>query len=290
MAIRTDLAVESAEQSGAHLPEGVERECVKKDGVAITTVRVVSEAGAKAIGKPLGQYITIEADNMKSPAVDYDAEIEALAAALTELLPKEGTVLVAGLGNSDITPDALGPKTAAHTFATRHIGGQLAAEAGLSDLRPVAVLATGVLGQTGMESAEIIAAVCESVKPSAVVVIDALACSGIERLGTTVQITDTGISPGSGVQNRRKELSQASLGIPVIAVGVPTVVDMTTIAQDLFGAEELPAHSREQGRAMMVTPREIDVLIDRAAKLLGLGINRALQPSLSIDELAGLVS
>ena len=174
-----------------------------------------------------------------------------------------------------------------------HIRGEIARAAGLEGLRPVAVLAPGVLGQTGIETGELLAAAVEQGKPAAVIAIDALASRSLSRLGCTVQLADTGISPGSGVGNKRKELSRETLGVPVIAMGVPTVVDAMTLAADLLGEEDahrLLTKVQPDGRAMMVTPREIDMLIDRAAFLCSLAVNTALQPTLSPDDILALVS
>ena len=207
-----------------------------------------------------------------------------LAAEIESFIP-EGDILVAGLGNNDITPDALGPQAAAKVLATRHLRDELDndEEQFLTSLRRVSSFAGGVLGQTGIESAEMIRAICRELKPAAVIAVDALACSDVSRLGTTIQISDSGISPGSGVANTRRELSQRVLGVPVIAVGVPTVVDMHTIVRSFTEAEigeELPN--------MMVTPRDIDRLTERASQLIAFGINLALQPTMSFEDVRGL--
>lgn len=289
MGRRTDIAIEST-QLREGLPGGVEQRTDTVQGVDVTTVRIVTEEAARLIGKAPGDYATIEAASLRKPTDSLETEVEVLAHTLTGMLPEKGMVLVAGLGNSDITPDALGPKVLAKIFATRHISGNITGDLGLGSLREVAAMTTGVLGQTGMESAEIIAAVCKDTRPAAVIAVDALACSDIDRLGSTVQVTDTGISPGSGVQNARKELSKATLGVPVIAIGLPTVVDMTTIASDLLGEEDITGRVSERGGQMMVTPREIDLIIERASRLISLGINRALQPELSVPDIEALIS
>ena len=196
-------------------------------------------------------------------------------------------MLVAGIGNKDITPDALGPRCAEGIFSTRHITSELAEEIGLDFLNPVCSLATGVLGQTGIETGEIIKSVADAIKPKAVIVIDALAAAGLERLGRTVQITDTGITPGSGVGNKRAEISKNTLGVPVIAIGVPTVVDAVTLARAMTGNKTATESSEAQN--MMVTPREIDVMIERAAKLISLCVNCALQPETDPELLLSVV-
>ena len=170
-------------------------------------------------------------------------------------------------------------------LATRHIQGEYARSAGLDDLRPTAVLAPGVLGQTGVESGEIVKGLCGVVSPAAVVAVDALASRSLARLGCTVQLCDTGIAPGSGVGNSRKELTETLLGVPVVAVGVPTVVDAATLARDLTGGEESEVAVAPRGAQMMVTPREIDLLIGRASRLVAMAINAALQPAYSPADL-----
>lgn len=179
---------------------------------------------------------------------------EELAEELGHFLPEEGCVFLAGLGNRAITPDALGPRVASKVLATRHLRTALSEEelSYLPELRPVCVLAGGVLGQTGMESAELIEAVCKQIQPAAVVAVDALACAELSRLGKTIQMSDSGISPGSGVANRRAELSRRTLGVPVIALGIPTVVDLHTAVQGIYG-KSVPKDRPN----MMVTPRDI---------------------------------
>jgi spore protease len=169
-------------------------------------------------------------------------------------------------------------------LATRHIRGEFARAAGLDDLRPTAVLAPGVLGQTGTESVEIVRGVCREVQPSAVVVIDALAARSVERLGCTVQLCDSGIAPGSGVGNNRRPLNREVLGVPVIGMGVPTVVDAITLVREYLGSDADDASDGDEP-PMMVTPREIDLVISRAARLVAMAINGALQPAYSPTEL-----
>ena len=226
----------------------------------------------------MGSYITAQVP----PLTDNDEGLAAYARVVGEelrrLLPEKGTVLVAGLGNDSITPDALGPQAAALVLATRHIRGEFARSSGLDDLRSAAVLVPGVLGKTGMESGETIQGVCGMLHPAAVIVIDALAARSLERLGCTVQLCDTGIAPGSGVGNNRPAVSRENLGVPVIGLGVPTVVDARTIAWELTGREEAEAEVAPRGEPMMVTPREIDLMIRRASRLVAMSVNAALQP------------
>ena len=206
-----------------------------------------------------------------------------------------GLVLVAGLGNVEITPDALGPKAASKVLATRHIRGEVARSTGLDRLRAVAVVNTGVTGQTGIETGELLQGVIKNIRPSAMIAVDALASRRLERLGCTVQISDTGISPGASVGNRRVRIGSDTMGIPVIAVGVPTVVDAVTLAFDLLEIDdekesvELSRSVSPQGRSMVVTPKEVDLLIDRAARLISLSVNMALQTDIDTEDLLDLL-
>lgn len=281
MKFRSDLALEQV--AADSLPEGV---TMTRRGKAfrITEILISDDSHRDTIGKGKGRYITLEGGSLSQFSEIYEDMAAELADELGRLIP-DGEVLVAGLGNRDITPDAIGPEAAEKILATRHLRGELddGEEEFLTSLRPVCTFAGGVMGQTGMESAELIRAVCREVKPAAVIAVDALACSDVSRLGTAIQISDSGISPGSGVSNARKALTESELGVPVIAVGVPTVVDMHTIVRSLTGAEidrDLPN--------MMVTPRDIDRLTERASQLLAFGINLALQPTLTFDDVRGL--
>ena len=281
MNIRTDLAVEQIQPDD--IPAGV---TVRSRGkvFGITEIVISDDSCRETLGKGKGRYITLESGDLSRFSDGYENMALELADELRRLVP-DGEVLVVGLGNRDITPDAIGPRIAEKVLATRHLRDELGEnEAGfLGSLRRVSSVAGGVMGQTGIESAELIRAVCAEIKPSAVIAADALACSDVSRLGTTIQICDSGISPGSGVANARRELSQAQLGVPVIAVGVPTVVDMHTIVRSLTGSDldaEIPN--------MLVTPRDIDRLTERASQLIAFGINLALQPTLSFADVQAL--
>ena len=295
MNFRTDLALEKRENIASSKIDGVISKREEKNGVAVTTIFVTNENGAKALGKPVGKYITLEVTPFMKNADLSDGRTEVFAGELLSLLPPEGTVLVAGLGNESITPDALGPRCVSLLLATRHIKKELAKSLGLAPLRPVAGIVPGVLGKTGIETAEIIEAVCKKIKPAALVVIDALASRKLSRLGTTVQMTDTGISPGSGVGNTRTEISEKTLKIPVVAVGVPTVVDGATMAFDVLEGAGVKSDALQKlgsfgsEKLMMVTPKEIDLVIERAAMLISMGINRAMQPALSLDDIIAIV-
>lgn len=289
MCYRTDLAIEKEEFITNESPKGIVKNERTTEKTRITEIEITDSESQEKIGKPIGKYITVEMDELSYDSELLDDRLTSLANEITNLLPKtEGTVLVAGIGNESITPDALGPKCAKLIFSTRHIDSKLKHEIGLEGLNPVCALATGVLGQTGIETGEIIKSVASVVKPKAVIVIDALAAAQLNRLGKTVQLTDTGITPGSGVGNSRAEISEKTLGVPVIAIGVPTVVDAVTLTRDITKTAEFNNNS-EESENMIVTPREIDTVIDRAAKLLALAINCALQPDIEPDLLLSVV-
>lgn len=288
MNARTDLAIEKDSFISGDRPKGIRRKIFETEKTKVTKISVLDKEAADVIGKPVGEYITVELDEFSYDTELLDDRMKSISTQLSSLLPKgDGTVLVAGIGNKDITPDALGPRCAEGIFSTRHITSELAEEIGLDFLNPVCSLATGVLGQTGIETGEIIKSVADAIKPKAVIVIDALAAAGLERLGRTVQITDTGITPGSGVGNKRAEISKNTLGVPVIAIGVPTVVDAVTLARAMTGNKTATENAEAQN--MMVTPREIDVMIERAAKLIALCVNCALQPETDPELLLSVV-
>ena len=287
MEFRTDLALEQRELRGEC--GGVRSEERKNGDVTVSKITVETAEGACSLGKPVGSYITIEMPPLTDSAFAPDERYEVISSELAALLPEEGTVLAVGLGNSRITPDALGPRTASQIAATRHIAGELRRCAGFDELRSCAVITPGVLGQTGIEVLDLLRALCRSIKPSAVIVIDAMASRSPARLGCTVQISDAGISPGAGVGNDRPEISRDELGIPVVAVGVPTVVEAATLAADLTGDSSAASRVSPRGAGMIVTPREIDLLIDRSSRLLALSINHALHPKIDPTELLSLV-
>lgn len=260
------------------------------NGDCVTTViRILNRQGAEAIAKPVGTYITLETRGFPDGASLSDGRIDALCAALEQLLPPAGDILAVGLGNTAITPDALGPECAGQIIATRHLPEETRRELGLTDLRTVSVLTPGVAGRTGIETTEIIASVVKKIRPAAVLTIDALAAGSVTRLAKTVQLCDTGIQPGSGVGNSRKAVNEETLGVPVIAVGVPTVVDAVSLAHDVLGAYEDCAEPPEEYAGMMVTPRDTDVITSSAAKFIALAVNCVLQKSLTREEIAALM-
>jgi len=285
MHFRSDLATECRDP--LRQAPGLHFEEEQAEGYHISRLQVKDEQGSRAIGKPVGMYITIELPPLGEYAELFGPGMERAAEELRALLPREGAVLVVGLGNDRMTPDALGPRCCAQVFATRHITGELAQSAGLGGLRPVACLTPGVLGRTGVESGELIAAAAGALRPAAVITVDALAARRMSRLGCTLQISDSGIVPGSGVGNARLEISRATMGAPVVALGVPTVVDAATLVSDL--TENAQAKPPQDYEGMMVTPREVDLLVERAAKLCAMAINRALQPHLQVEDLLELM-
>ena len=289
---RTDLAVEARalwQERGEPLTtlSGVEARERVREGLPVTTVKILDEAGERALGKPRGTYVTLELEGLSDRAEGiFRRGVSAVAGelrALLDPLAPEGLVLVAGLGNRAITPDAVGPLVHEHTLVTRHLIAQMPER--FSHLRPVASLAAEVLGSTGVESAEVVRAVCERIRPACVIAVDALASRSLKRLCRTVQLSDTGITPGSGVGNHRMGLDRDSLGVPVLAVGVPTVVDGATLASDLTGREVSGVEEN-----FMVTPRDIDSQAADLGKLVGYAIDLALQPELTLEELELLLS
>ena len=291
---RTDLAIEARElwqESAAEQGdlEGVEAKEKTVKGYLVTTVKILDETGEEKLCKPKGTYVTIELDALirrEERAFPNGAAV--LAQELEELLKPagEGGVLIVGLGNEAITPDTIGPKTVKNIMVTRHLKAGMPNEFG--PFREVAAIETGVTGTTGMESAELVRAVVEKIKPACVIAVDALASRQMARVCRTIQITDTGIVPGSGVGNSRAALNKETLGIPVIAVGVPTVVDAATLAMDIAekaGSKDIRAEEfKNLGGDMIVTPREIDASTKDIAKLVGYGINLALHKGLTVED------
>ena len=291
---RTDLALEAKELWAESAEketklEGVRARDSLREGYQVTTVDILDEQGASSLGKPVGSYVTVQLEALARREEDaFGRAARAIAAELNGLLklPEEATCLVVGLGNRAITPDAIGPGVADHTMVTRHLVEQVPEHFG--SFRPVAALAAGVLGTTGVESGELVKAVAEKIRPGCIIAVDALASRSMDRVCTTVQLANTGIVPGSGVGNHRAALNRETLGVPVIAVGVPTVVDAGTLAADILaeaGQEGLdPEALAGAGEGLMVTPRDIDQRVADLVKVIGYGINLALQPGLTIED------
>ena len=290
---RTDLALEAQElwqESAGEQTQlkGVQARDSQREGYAVTTVRILDQEGAQALGKPAGTYVTLTVDGLARREEDaFGRAVRAVAAELTQLLAGlEGPVLVACLGNRAVTPDAVGPKVHDHLLITRHLVDQAPEHFGA--FRPVASVAAGVLGTTGVESGELVGALTGRLKPVCIIAVDALASRSLDRLCRTIQLADTGIAPGSGVGNHRHALDRESLGTPVIAIGVPTVVDGATLAADLLGTADLPPLGREG--EMLVTPKDIDSQVNDLAKVIGYGITLALQPGLTLEDMELLMS
>ncbi|MDP4109508.1 MAG: GPR endopeptidase [Bacillota bacterium] len=293
---RTDLALEAHEmwkesaEETANLP-GVKAEEYEKEGFKVTKIEILDEQGEKELDKPRGKYITIDLGPINSRAADALQKASSVIAQELKALPLElkpdAPVLVAGLGNRNITPDAVGPKAAEYVIATRHLVTQMPNE--FKGFRQVCALTPGVLGLTGVETGEIIKGVCEHINPSLVIAIDALASRRLNRLCTTVQISNTGIEPGSGVGNTRFSLTKDSLGVPVVAIGVPTVVDAVTLALDVAetaGVKDLnPDDLLKSTENPIVTPKDIDRHLCDAAKMIGYGIDFALQDNLTVSDI-----
>ena len=291
MRLRTDLAVEAREIAGEHIG-GVDFQTYGENGLSISRMTVRTERARQAMGKEIGTYITVELPSLTDNFTAADKRLQTIGAEIRRLLPVHGLLLVAGLGNRDITPDSLGPRTADRVLATRHITGEIARATGLDRLRPVAVMCTGVTGQTGIETGEYLLSVVKRIRPNAVIAVDALASRRLERLGRTLQISDTGISPGAGVGNHRSRISSETIGVPVISVGVPTVVDVQTLAGDLLGSDfkddQIKGLSPD-GQRMVVIPNEIDLLTDRASRLIAFSLNAAMHNDFSLSDLVSLM-
>lgn len=310
--INVDLALEAREiiqgKTGQEIP-GVRVDREMYDHASVTVVIIEEESAQTVMGKPVGTYITIEAPEIsgRDPLVHHEIGL-VVANMINRLinLPTPSNILIVGLGNWNATPDALGPKVVSQTMVTRHIFNYAPQEL-QAGMRSVSAMAPGVLGITGIETAEIIKGVVDRIRPELVIAIDSLAARNTARIATTIQIADTGINPGAGVGNQRMGINRQTLGVPVIAIGVPTVVNGAVIAQDTIEQfiEQLklnptlhrlytmldPGISRQVvqkvlepfGGRLMVTPKEIDDLIERTSKIVAGGITKALHPDLPPD-------
>ncbi len=294
MEIRTDLAMERAgefRQTGGKL-SGVEVRKENRFGTKAIVVEITSRQGEKALGKPRGTYVTIELEDvLRREKESFTQAVNSIAAYLQDMLKLSGQlpVLVAGLGNREVTPDAIGPLTADHILVTRHMLSEMPNTFG--EFRPVGAVVPGVLGTTGMESAETVRALADRCEAAAVIAVDAIAARDTGRLCSTVQLSDTGITPGSGIGNSRSTLNRQTLGRPVIALGVPTVTDAATMAADLFmraGMEVEEETLRKVSSGMIVTSSDIDRRVREIARVLSYGINSALQDNLTLSELGDL--
>ena len=294
MEIRTDLALERAGElhDEGGLPKGVSVRQESRYGTRATVVTVTSRAGETALGKPRGTYITVELGRvLRREKGSFESAAQCISDYLKDMLKLSSRlpVLVAGLGNREVTPDAIGPLTADHILVTRHMVEAVPETFG--EFRPVSATVPGVLGTTGVESAETVRALAERIGAAAVIAVDALAARDTGRLCSTLQICDTGISPGSGIGNRRSALDQKAIGCPVIAMGVPMVTDAATMASDLFqraGMEVEVAQLRKVSTGMIVTSGDIDRRVREIARVLSYAINSALHADLTLEELTDL--
>ena len=278
--VRTDLALEARERYEEDVEirgVSVEETYDEKRDIRATTVRIESENGAKAMGKPIGVYITLEAPKLSETDKDYHREVsEALAVYLQELLgtKEERSVLVVGLGNREVTPDALGPEVVGNLRITRHVVKEYGKAAFEKEkVHMVSGIVPGVMAQTGMETLEIVRGVVEETQPDVVVAIDALAARSSKRLNRTIQISDAGIHPGSGVGNHRHSLTRETIGVPVVAIGVPTVVDAATIVYDAVRDRNAVPPGLN---SMFVTPKDIDETIKHLSFTISEALNIAL--------------
>lgn len=294
--VRTDLALEARESISEAESElrgvRVEEYYRDKEEVRVTKVMIDTKNAAKAMGKPMGVYVTMEAPAIVEPDEDYHREIsDCLAQELTDMLPGKGTersILVVGLGNREVTADALGPQVVDNLYITRHVVKEYGKAAyNCEKMNLVSALEPGVMAKTGMETAEIVKGVVAQTQPDLVIVIDALAARSTKRLNRTIQITNTGIQPGSGVGNHRNALTEESLGVPVIAIGIPTVVDAATIVNDAMERllEDEEEGTKHVGRYrlnlpelnnMYMTGKDVDAVIKRVSYTVSEGINQAL--------------
>ena len=297
--VRTDLALEARESieeaDGEIRGITVEEEFHTDTEVRVTRVVIETKNGARAMNKPIGTYITLEASNMQEPDEDYHREIsEEISGILKDLIPDGGSeqsILVVGLGNREVTADALGPGVVDNLFITRHVVREYGKAAYSKEkMNLISGIVPGVMAQTGMETAEIVRGVVAETKPDLVLVIDALAARSTRRLNRTVQITNTGIHPGSGVGNHRNALTKESLGVPVIAIGVPTVVDAATIVTDALDKirkevsetahekfPDIPGGSLGELNNMYVTCKDIDETVKRLSFMLSEALNMAFE-------------
>ena len=296
----TDLALESrggAKAQGERLRGGIER----------TVVHVRDARMERELGRPRGIYVTLSCPQMMTIELGTrEALSRELARTIRQMLPEGArTVLVTGLGNRSVTPDALGPRTVERVLVTRHMDGCLPEDVS-GRMASVCAAAPGVLGVTGLETAEVLRGMVEHAKPDAVIAVDALAARSSQRICSTIKVADTGITPGSGVGNHQKALTRETLGVPVIAVGVPMVVYASTIARDAmtyFSREDGASDADEERLAacvervvserlgdLIVTPREVDALVERMAGIVAEGINLALHPGLTAQEIAQLTA
>ena len=300
MNIRTDLAWEAhalAAGEGKTL-EGVKTRQMQFGILRCEVVEILDARGEAATGKAKGRYFTLDVGNpWQDGEGEFRDKVQSLGMALSELIPEgEGQILVCGLGNRYITADAIGPLTVEHLVVSTHVKAEKPDLFSALGMGEVCAIAPGVLGQTGMESARILQSLTHGIRPRLLVAVDALAARSLSRLVCTVQLSDGGLAPGSGVGNRRMRLDRESMGCPVVAVGVPTVVDAATLVYDAAlaaGAKDAQAvgsRLTEEGRNFFVTPKESDSIMKSMGRLLGYALNVALHPKMDYDSMVSLAS
>lgn len=293
MNYRTDLAIERKEIIDEEAGENVEIKGIRMDktdygeDVIATRINILDDDGADKLGKPVGTYITIEATGI----IDNNENVKDNAVtAVSEELKKlirfhyKLKVLIAGLGNRQVTPDSLGPETASKIRVTAHLFTMLGAD-GDDEMSNVSCIIPGVTATTGMETADMIRKAVELSEPEVIIVVDSLAARNIERVSTTIQITDTGISPGAGMGNNRRGINKETTGVKVIAIGVPTVIDATTIVRDVLAdnthsTDEIERYVEEHDQQMIVTSTDIDMIIKEFSDIIATGINKTLHPGI----------
>ncbi|MBS5794606.1 MAG: GPR endopeptidase [Clostridiales bacterium] len=317
--IRTDLAIEvtemiTQETDNNHI-EGVELYVDNIDNIEVSWVNIKNEKGQETMGKPIGNYVTIESESMKeNDVITHEKITDIFSKNLIKLcnLDQNSTILIVGLGNWNVTPDALGPKVISKVLVTRHIRDTLPKEID-KGVRPVSAISPGVMGITGIETAEIVKGVVDRLNPDIVIAIDALATRKTSRINATIQMSDTGIAPGGGMGNKRKILNKETLGVPVIAIGVPTVVDAGTLVNDTIdlmidslvnevkAGKEFYQMIKDLDKEekynlinnilnpytgnLFVTPKEVDATIERLAKIIANAINIAMHPSIDFNDI-----
>jgi spore protease len=319
--VRTDLAIEAKEMAGPDSGEipGIWTETDNAEGIKVTRMQIKTEEGAKKIGKMIGHYVTLEVPELRQGdttlqdkvATSFAKEFEAFLKRLG--INEKSSVLIVGLGNWNVTPDALGPIVVENVMVTRQFF-ELMPDQVASGYRPVSAVAPGVLGTTGIESSDIVQGIVDQSKPDLIIAVDALAAKSLERVNTTIQIADTGINPGSGIGNKRKGITKDVLGVPTIAIGVPTVVYASTIVNNtmdlvfahmkkhtpetgqLFGVfGTMEENERLQlvkevlqplGHDLLVTPKEVDKFMEDIANIIASGLNAALHEAVDTDNVA----
>jgi spore protease len=300
MNLRTDLADESIYD---HHNSGILEENEQLNDITIKRIKIVSQEAANEVGKPMGNYITLDGESLSKKEPSILANISTiLAEELKKILPSNfESILVVGLGNRNITPDSLGPMVTDNIMVTSHIMRFLNTEKE-KDFSAVSAVSPGVMGITGLETVEIIKGIINESKPSFIIAVDALCAQNAKRMFTTIQITDTGINPGSGVGNRRDGLNQETLNVPVIAIGVPTVIDANSIISDaLFdffrknnnvedGEEIINSILDKNSKTLIVSPKDIDSLIERSSKTIANGINLALHKNIDLAFIQNFVA